>query len=59
MRRAQVQAARNVANNQEMAGTLGQGVEPHQFLKGTPLFGDETDEVLTLVAERARRGWNR
>ena len=26
--RAQVQAARNVANNQEMAGTLGQGVEP-------------------------------
>lgn len=40
------------------ANTLGQGVEPHQFLKGSPLFGDETDEVLALVAERRRLGWN-
>ncbi|MGE3489584.1 MAG: sugar-transfer associated ATP-grasp domain-containing protein [Vicinamibacterales bacterium] len=38
--------------------TLGQGVEPHQFLKGEPLFGDQTERVLTLVAQRARSGWN-
>ena len=40
------------------ANTLGQGVEPHQFLKGSPLFGDKTDEVLAVVAERRRLGWN-
>lgn len=39
--------------------TIGQGVEPHQFLKGAPLFGDETEAVLTLIAERVGRGWNR
>lgn len=38
--------------------TFGQGVEPHQFLKGAPLFGDQTDEILTLVATRRRAGWN-
>jgi len=38
--------------------TFGQGVEPHQFLKGAPLFGDQTDAVLTLVAARVRVGWN-
>ena len=41
------------------ANTFGQGVEPHQFLKGAPLFGDRTDEVLTLIAKRVRLGWNR
>lgn len=40
------------------ANTFGQGVEPHQFLKGSSLFGDKTDEVLALVAERRRLGWN-
>ena len=39
--------------------TFGQGVEPHQFLKGAPLFGDDTEAVLTLVADRRRAGWNR
>lgn len=39
--------------------TFGQGVEPHQFLKGAPLFDDATDAVLTLVARRSRSGWNR
>lgn len=38
--------------------TFGQGVEPHQFLKGAPLFGENTDEVLQLVARRASSGWN-
>ena len=41
------------------ANTFGQGVEPHQFLKGAPLFGDKTHDVLALVAERRRMGWNR
>jgi hypothetical protein len=39
--------------------TFGQGVEPHQFLKGAPLFDAETDAVLALVAQRAQSGWNR
>ncbi len=39
--------------------TFGQGVEPHQFLKGAPLFGDRTGDVLSLVAARERSGWNR
>lgn len=39
--------------------TFGQGVEPHQFLQGRPLFGDATDAVLSLVARRAQSGWNR
>ena len=39
--------------------TFGQGIEPHQFLKGAPLFGDRTRAVLALVAERDRTGWNR
>lgn len=39
--------------------TFGQGVEPHQFLKGSPLFGEETSNVLSLVARRVRSGWNR
>ena len=38
--------------------TFGQGVEPHQFLKGAPLFDDATDGVLSLVARRSRSGWN-
>jgi hypothetical protein len=38
--------------------TFGQGVEPHQFLKGAPLFGDDTDTVLSLVARRRDAGWN-
>jgi len=38
--------------------TFGQGVEPHQFLKGAPLFDAATDEVLELVATRARGGWS-
>lgn len=38
--------------------TFGQGVEPHQFLKGAPLFDTETDTVLDLVSTRARSGWN-
>lgn len=38
--------------------TFGQGIEPHQFLKGAPLFGDATDDVLGVVAARARAGWN-
>lgn len=39
--------------------TFGQGVEPHQFLKGAPLFGDQTEAVLSLVAARAAAGWSR
>jgi hypothetical protein len=39
--------------------TFGQGVEPHQYLKGSPLFDDDTDAVLALVAQRAQSGWNR
>lgn len=38
--------------------TFGQGVEPHQFLQGRPLFGDRTPAVLSLVAGRGRAGWN-
>jgi hypothetical protein len=38
--------------------TFGQGVEPHQFLKGAPLFDADTDGVLSLVAARARSGWS-
>lgn len=38
---------------------FGQGIEPHQFLKGAPLFGDQTGDVLALVAARAQSGWNR
>lgn len=38
--------------------TFGQGVEPHQYLKGEPLFDAATDEVLELVAQRARNGWS-
>lgn len=38
--------------------TFGQGVEPHQFLKGAPLFDVETDTVLELVASRVRSGWS-
>jgi hypothetical protein len=38
--------------------TFGQGVEPHQFLKGAPLFDADTDAVLRLVAARARSGWS-
>ena len=39
--------------------TFGQGVEPHQFLKGAPLFDADTEGVLELVASRARSGWSR
>ena len=39
--------------------TFGQGVEPHQFLKGGPLFDADTDAVLALIARRAESGWNR
>jgi hypothetical protein len=39
--------------------TFGQGVEPHQFLKGAPLFDTSTEDVLSLVASRARSGWSR
>jgi hypothetical protein len=39
--------------------TFGQGVEPHQVLKGQPLFGEHTDRVLQLIAARRRSGWNR
>lgn len=35
----------------------GQGIEPHQVLKGSPLFGDDTDEMLALVAARRNRVW--
>jgi hypothetical protein len=38
--------------------TFGQGVEPHQFLKGAPLFDADTDGVLSLVAARMRSGWS-
>lgn len=38
--------------------TFGQGVEPHQFLKGAPLFDADTETVLELVATRARVGWS-
>lgn len=38
--------------------TFGQGVEPHQFLKGAPLFDGDTDRVLSLVASRVRSGWS-
>ena len=38
--------------------TFGQGVEPHQFLKGAPLFDSATEDVLSLVASRARSGWS-
>ena len=38
--------------------TFGQGIEPHQFLKGAPLFGEHTVAVLELVARRERSGWN-
>ena len=38
--------------------TFGQGVEPHQYLKGAPLFDAATEDVLSLVASRARSGWN-
>jgi hypothetical protein len=38
--------------------TFGQGVEPHQFLKGAPLFDADTEKVLDLVAARARAGWS-
>jgi hypothetical protein len=38
--------------------TFGQGVEPHQFLKGAPLFDVDTERVLALVAARARVGWS-
>lgn len=39
--------------------TFGQGIEPHQFLQGGPLFGAATDAVLSLVARRSQSGWNR
>jgi hypothetical protein len=39
--------------------TFGQGVEPHQFLRGAPLFGEHTAEILALVARRSGSGWNR
>jgi hypothetical protein len=39
--------------------TFGQGVEPHQVLKGGPLFGPHTDEVLALIERRRAVGWNR
>lgn len=38
--------------------TFGQGIEPHQFLHGGPIFGDHTEHVLGMIAERARSGWN-
>jgi Sugar-transfer associated ATP-grasp len=38
--------------------TFGQGVEPHQYLKGAPLFDEATEDVLSLVASRARSGWS-
>lgn len=38
--------------------TFGQGVEPHQILKGGPLFGEYTDRVLELVKQRIESGWN-
>ncbi len=38
--------------------TFGQGVEPHQYLKGAPLFDTATEDVLSLVASRARSGWS-
>lgn len=38
--------------------TFGQGVEPHQYLKGAPLFDAATEDVLSLVASRARSGWS-
>jgi hypothetical protein len=38
--------------------TFGQGVEPHQMLKGQPLFGSLTNSVLELVVTRRRNGWN-
>jgi hypothetical protein len=38
--------------------TFGQGVEPHQYLKGAPLFDAATEDVLSLVASRARAGWS-
>jgi len=38
--------------------TFGQGIEPHQFLKGAPLFDSATEDVLSLVASRARSGWS-
>jgi hypothetical protein len=38
--------------------TFGQGIEPHQFLHGGPIFGDHTEHVLSVVASRARAGWN-
>jgi hypothetical protein len=38
--------------------TFGQGVEPHQFLKGAPLFDADTENVLAMVATRARVGWS-
>lgn len=38
--------------------TFGQGVEPHQFLKGAPLFDADTDRILGLVASRVRSGWS-
>ena len=39
--------------------TFGQGIEPHQYLKGRPLFDDDTDAVLALMAQRSQSGWNR
>lgn len=38
--------------------TFGQGIEPHQFLKGAPLFDADTDRILALVASRVRLGWS-
>lgn len=38
--------------------TFGQGIEPHQFLKGAPIFGEHTAAVLELVARREQGGWN-
>ncbi|MEO7134274.1 MAG: sugar-transfer associated ATP-grasp domain-containing protein [Vicinamibacterales bacterium] len=38
--------------------TFGQGVEPHQYLKGAPLFDTATEDLLSLVASRARSGWS-
>lgn len=35
----------------------GQGIEPHQVLKGEPLFGNDTDAILRTVAARRRGTW--
>jgi hypothetical protein len=36
---------------------FGQGIEPFQILKGSPIFGEHTDRVLEMVDRRRQGDW--